>query len=78
MQTVHGTEGHMAVYGPVCHPQNIIKIEAKLRAIYYFGVTDRSINCHLVKSAMNYLLYYTQLTKTTPIRTQLDALYGHF
>ena len=59
MQTVHGTEGHMAVYGPVCHPQNIIKIEAKLRA-------------------MNYLLYYTQLTKTTPIRTQLDALYGHF
>jgi hypothetical protein len=59
MQTVHGTEGHMAVYGPVCHPPNIIKSEAKLRA-------------------MNYLLYYTQLTKTTPIRTQLDALNGHF
>ena len=59
MQTVHGTEGHMAVYGPVCHPPNIIKSEAKRRA-------------------MNYLLYYTQLTKTTPIRTQLDALYGRF
>ena len=59
MQTVHGTEGHMAVYEPVWHTQNIIKTEAKLRA-------------------MNYLLYYTQLTKTTPIRTQLDALNGHF
>jgi len=23
-------------------------------------VTDRSINCHLARSAMNYLLYYTQ------------------
>jgi hypothetical protein len=23
-------------------------------------------------------LYYTQPTKTTSIRTQLDALYGHF
>ena len=59
MQTVHGTEGHMAVYGPAWHPQNTIKTEAKLRA-------------------MNYLLYYTQLTKTTPIRAQMDALYGHF
>ena len=38
---------------------------------------DRSINCHLAQSAMNYLLYYTQPTKTTSIRTQLDALYGH-
>jgi hypothetical protein len=26
----------MAVYGPGCHPQNIIWIEAKLRSIYYF------------------------------------------
>jgi hypothetical protein len=26
MQTVHGTEGHMAVYGPVWHTQNIIKM----------------------------------------------------
>jgi hypothetical protein len=39
------------------------------------GVTDRSINCHMALSAMNYLLYYTQPTKTTSIRTQLDALY---
>ena len=23
-QIVHGTEGHMTVYGPGCHPQNII------------------------------------------------------
>ena len=27
---------------------------------------------------MNNLLYYTQLTKTTSILTQLDALYGQF
>jgi hypothetical protein len=33
----------MAVYGPGCHPQNIIGTEAKLRSIYYFV-------------AMNYLL----------------------
>ena len=33
MQTVHGTEGHMAVYGTICHLQNIIKTEAKLRSI---------------------------------------------
>ena len=25
-----------------------------------------------------FVISYTQLTKTTPIRTQLDALYGHF
>ena len=47
-------------------------------------MTDRSINCHLSQSAMNYLLYYAQPTKTTSIRRttsirkQLDALYGHF
>ena len=34
----------------------------------YFG-GDRLVQC-----AMNYLLYYTQLTKTTSIRTQLGAL----
>ena len=27
-QIVHGTEGHMAVYGPVRHPKNIIWTEA--------------------------------------------------
>jgi hypothetical protein len=41
----------MAVYGPGCHPQNIIWTEA---------VTDRSINCQLARSAMNYLLCHTQ------------------
>jgi len=48
------------LYGPKrgCGPYNIL------------GVADRSINCHLAQSAMNYLLYYTQLTKTTSIRTQ--------
>jgi hypothetical protein len=38
---------------------------------------DRSINCHMDKITMNYLLYYTKPNKTTSIRTQLDALYGH-
>jgi len=33
IHTVHGTEGHMAVYGADCHPQNIIWTEAKLRFI---------------------------------------------
>jgi hypothetical protein len=33
----------MAVYGPGCHPQNIIWTEAKLRFIYYF-VGDRSVH----------------------------------
>jgi hypothetical protein len=42
-QIVHGTKGHMAVYGPGCHPQNIIWTEAKLRSIYYF-VGDRPVH----------------------------------
>ena len=33
----------MAVYGPGCHPQNIIWTEAKLRSIYYF-VGDRPLH----------------------------------
>jgi hypothetical protein len=41
------------------------------------GVTDRSINCDLAQRAMNYLVYYAQPSKTTSIRTQLDALYVH-
>ena len=56
-QIVHGTKGHMTVYGTGCHPQNIIWTGAKLRSIYYF-VGDRPV--HLARSAMNYLLYYTQ------------------
>jgi hypothetical protein len=42
-QIVHGTKGHMAVYGPVCHPQNIIWTEAKLRSIYYY-MDDRPVH----------------------------------
>jgi len=34
-QIVHGTKGHMAIFRPGCHPQNIIWTEAKLRSIYY-------------------------------------------
>jgi hypothetical protein len=33
----------MAVYGPGCHPQNIIWTKAKLRSIYYF-VGDRTVH----------------------------------
>jgi hypothetical protein len=33
----------MAVYGPGCHPQNIIWTEAKLRSIYYFA-GDRPVH----------------------------------
>jgi hypothetical protein len=33
----------MAVYGPGCHPQNYIRIEAKLRSIYYL-VGDRPVH----------------------------------
>ena len=32
-QIVHGTSGQMRVYGPVCHPQNIIWTSASLRSI---------------------------------------------
>ena len=43
-QIVHGTkQGHMAVYGPGCHPQDSIWTEAKLRFIYYF-VGDRPVH----------------------------------
>ena len=42
-QIVHGTKGHVAVYGPGCQPQNIIWTEAKLRSIYYF-VGDRPVH----------------------------------
>ena len=42
-QIVHGTKGHVAVYGPGCRPQNIIWTEAKLRSIYYF-VGDRPVH----------------------------------
>ena len=47
----------MAVYGPVRHPKNI-------RDPYNIClVTDRSIYCHMTRSDMNYLLYYTLYLK---------------
>ena len=49
----------MAIYGPGCHPQNIIWTEG-FGPYTILWVTDRSISCHLARSAMNYLLYYTQ------------------
>ena len=57
---------------PWCTWYNIMWLKfvsAKLRSSILV-VTDRSINCHLAESALNYLLYYTQPTKTTSIRTQ--------
>ena len=76
MQIIHGTEGHMTVYGPVCHPQKVVVYGLLFGPYNIYGLTDRSINCHVAQSDINYLLYYTQPTKTTSIRTQLDALYG--
>jgi hypothetical protein len=53
----------MAVYGPVRHQKNIIWTEEiygpKLGSYNIFLVTDRSIYCHMTRSDMNYLLYYT-------------------
>ena len=65
-QIVNVTSGHMAVYGPVRHPKNIILTSSPKK--YYmnlrsFGpnnillVTYRSIYCQMTLSAMNYLLY---------------------
>jgi hypothetical protein len=65
-QIVHGTKGHMGIYGPGCHQQNIIWTEAKLSWGPYtiLWATDRSINwyssqfinCHMALSDMNYLI----------------------
>jgi hypothetical protein len=49
----------MAVYGPVSQQQNIIWTEASEVHIIFFFVMDRSIYCHMTRSDMNYLLYYT-------------------
>jgi hypothetical protein len=56
----------------VCQSKNIIWTEWNI-----LGATDQSINCHLAQNIINYSLYYTQPTKTTSTRTQLDSLYGH-
>jgi hypothetical protein len=60
-QIVHGTKGHMTVYGPGCHPQNsiwteakLIWTEAKLRSIYYF-VGDRPVN--IISTCMTCILF---------------------
>ena len=37
IQIVNGTEGHMAVDGPVCHPQSIIWTEATFFACPKIG-----------------------------------------
>jgi hypothetical protein len=50
----------MAVYGPGCHSQNNIWIEESRGPYTILWVPDRSINRHLARSAINYLLYYTQ------------------
>jgi hypothetical protein len=38
-------------------------------------VTDRSINCHLARSAINYLLYYTQYMQSCHRRHVFDIVY---
>jgi hypothetical protein len=50
----------MAVYGRGCHPQIWYGPKRSWVPYIILWVTDRSINCHLARSAMNYLLYYTQ------------------
>jgi hypothetical protein len=47
------------VYGPVRLQKNIIWIEASDGPYNNFLVTDQSIYCHMTRSDMNYLLYYT-------------------
>jgi len=59
----------MTVYGPVCHPQNVVVYGLLFGPYNIYGVTDRSIDCLLAQSDINYLLYYTQPTKTTSIIT---------
>ena len=44
----------MAVYGPGRHQKYTSEA-----SVYIFLVTDRSIYCHMTRSDMNYLLYYT-------------------
>jgi hypothetical protein len=55
IQIVHGNEDQMAVYGPVCHLQNIIWTEAKPRPIYYRLATKKNIENKKVK--YNILIY---------------------
>ena len=40
----YGTEGHMAVYGPVCHQKNIIWTEASdVHIIFFWPTTSNYI-----------------------------------
>ena len=74
-QIVHGTKGLMAVYGPGCHPQNIIWTEAKLRSIYYF-VGDRPVDtqyhlpntCKYFRRHVVVIVYLRQKTSSDKIR----------
>ena len=50
--------GHMAVYGPVRHKKKYY-MDRSLGPYNISLVTDRSIYCHMTRSDMNYLLYYT-------------------
>jgi hypothetical protein len=59
----------MAVYGPVCHPQNSIWTEGSYNILW---VTSRSIDCHMALSSMNYLLTSTWVVSTI-IKGIVDA-----
>jgi len=61
----------MAVYGPGCHPQNVIWTDAKLRSIYYF-VSDRPVHkmpfgpkCHELFVILYSVTQYMQICQTT-------------
>ena len=53
---VHGTSGQMAVYGQVCNPQIVQCPQLRFGPYYMLWVTSQYINCHIVLSAMNYLI----------------------
>jgi alpha-amylase/alpha-mannosidase (GH57 family) len=64
----------MAVYGPVCHPQNTIWTSASLRFGPYniLWVTSRSINRHMALSTMNYLLNIMEILNSN---SQLNQVF---
>jgi hypothetical protein len=55
-QIVHGTKGHMAVYGLGCHPQNIIWIEARFTKISDMYINYSSFEMNFSKSLIFFLL----------------------
>jgi hypothetical protein len=42
IQIVHDTEGHIAVYGPVCHTQYIIWTDAKCHELFVMLYTTET------------------------------------